>query len=135
MTSKLMTMLMIVAPFGCVIAQSATESDGRKETARMDLAVRFTQLDKNGDGKMTLEELTNGFSALPLGPRHTGQEQKPEGNAANSTQYAGSRPALSAAEFFKAADTNNDGVLSVEEFTSMVEKIRASGRSGGGMGA
>ena len=135
MSAKLISVSILFLSAGLAVAQNTPDLDKRKETGRMDLGVRFKQLDKSGDGKLTLDELSSGFSSVPLGARPAGAQPNQEGASANNHQGQVSLPAMSAAEFFKAADTNNDGVLTVDEFTSMVEKIRESGRSGGGMGA
>jgi Ca2+-binding EF-hand superfamily protein len=134
MSAKLISASFAFLAIGVAVAQNTPDSNNRKETSRMDLGVRFKQLDTNGDGKLTLDELSSGFSSVPLGRRPAGTELKQEGASANTPQDHGSPPAMSAAEFFKSADKNNDGALSVDEFTSMVEKIRESANSSGGMG-
>ena len=134
MSAKLISLSLFFLSIGIAGAQNTNDSESRRETSRMDLGVRYKQLDKNGDGKLTLDELSFGFSSVPLGRRPSGAQGNQEGASTNPPQNQASPPAMSAAEFFKSANTNQDEALSVEEFTSMIEKIRASGRSGGGMG-
>lgn len=134
MSAKIIFLSLLVLVSGMAVAQNTNDSDNRKETSRMDLAVRFKQLDKSGDGKLDLDELTSAFSSVPLGRRPGGVQSNQGGASTNPPQNQVGPPAMSAAEFFKSADADQDDVLTVDEFTSMVEKIRASGRSGGGMG-
>ena len=134
MSAKLISLSLLFLSVGIAGAQNTNDSENRRETSRMDLGVRYKQLDKNGDGKLTLDELSSGFSSVPLGRRPSGAPGNQEGASTNPPQNQVSPPAMSAAEFFKSANTNQDDALSVEEFTSMIEKIRESGRSGGGMG-
>jgi Ca2+-binding EF-hand superfamily protein len=129
MSVKMISASIASIVMGLAMAQNAPDGDARKEQNRIDLAARFKQLDKNGDGKLTLDELTAGFSSVPLGRRPAG----PDTGATEPSEKL-SQPTMSVGEFLKAADSNNDGVLSVDEFASMVEKVRESGRSGGGMG-
>ena len=129
MSKKLMSASIASMMMGLAMAQSTPDGDGRKEQNQIDLAARFKQLDKNGYGKLTVEEFTAGFAGVPLGRRPVGDDVR----AGESSERA-YQPIMSAVEFLKAADTNNDGVLSIDEFTSMVEKLRESARSGSGMG-
>ena len=134
MSAKLISLSLLFLSIGIAVAQSTNDSENRRETSRMDLGVRYKQLDKNGDGNLTLDELSSEFSSIPLGRKPGGAPGNQEGASTNPPQNQVSPPAMSAAEFFKSANTNQDDALSVEEFTSMIEKIRESGRSGGGMG-
>ena len=129
MSVKLIISTVALLAVGLAGAQNAPGPESRKDQSTIDLESRFKQLDKNGDGKLTLEELTAGFSSIPLGRRSVGNDM-----GAGEPPEKANQSAMSVGEFLKAADTNNDGVLSVHEFTSMVERIRESARSAGGMG-
>ncbi len=131
MLNKIMTTAVLMAGATLALAQNAPPADGAggKGAGRMDPAARFKELDKNNDGKLSLEE----FSAMTVG--RAGGAAAGGGGAGGATAGAAGAPAaMSMADRFKAADTNKDGSLTVEELTAYMQSMRGAGRSGGDTG-
>jgi hypothetical protein len=85
--------------------QSAPAAKGDpSERVHTDRAVRFKQIDKNGDGKLSLEEFQYRPEAATPDVRPTKLDAKTLADRA---------------ERFKMADKNHDGFLSFEEFKSL----------------
>ena len=101
----------------------------------MDPAARFKELDKNADGKVSLQE----FEAMQMGMRQGAGAPPPPAGAppAGGPGAMGGMGGgmISAADRFKAADKNNDGSLSQEEFMAMAQGMRRGGGMGGAGGA
>ena len=131
MFGKLISTTVMVLSASVALAQNAPPAGnappGAQGGGRMDPAARFKELDKNSDGKLSLDEL----SAAPFG-RGGGAGGPPAGGPPAGAPAAGGEAAVSAADRFKTADANKDGSLSVEEFTAMIQSMRGAG--GGGMG-
>ena len=115
-----------------VLAQNTPPAggpSGGQGERRMGPTERFKELDKNADGKLSLEEMTAAMAGRVGG---TGREGAP---ASNPPSAQGAAQAVPMAERFKAADADKDGSLSATEFTAMMQSMRQSGgRSAGGMG-
>lgn len=106
--------LVILGASVVAVAQNAPPAGGPPGGARMDPAERFKMLDKNNDGKLSMEE----FSAMQM---RAGGSGGPPGAAGNAP------PATSAADRFKAMDKSNDGSISLEEFTQGMQAMRPGG--------
>lgn len=125
MLGKLLSTTVLV--LGATIALAQTPPAGGAPANgpsgnRMDPAARFKELDKNSDGKLSLEEL----SSAQFG-RAGANASTPAAGAGDSGAAA-----VAIADRFKTADANKDGSLSMEEFTAMIQSMRSGG---GGMGA
>jgi hypothetical protein len=137
MISKLVTAALLLAGTTVALAQNAPPAGapGAQGGGRpmMDPAARFKELDKNNDGKLSLEE----FGAMQMGRMGGGQGgaggPPPGGAPPAGGAAAGGGMMMSAAERFKAADKNNDGSINQEEFAAMMQMRRgAMGGPGGG---
>lgn len=125
MISKLLSMAVLILGANLVFAQAPANNDGSAKGSRSnrtDPAVRFKELDKNNDGKLSLDEL----SVAQFGRTNTN-------SGSTSADASGGTPAVSLADHFKTSDANSDGSLSVEEFTSLMKTMHTSGngKSGG----
>jgi len=128
MSVKFLSIAVLVLGATVAFAQSPSTGDASSKASRgnrTDPATRFKELDKNSDGKLSLDELSSA------------QFGRPAANS-DSSSSAGA-PAVSIADHFKTADANADGSLSVEEFTAMMQSMRSGGggkssggKSGGG---
>ena len=124
MSGKLLSVAVLVLSASVALAQTSSTGDASSKESRgnrTDPAARFKELDKNGDGKLSLDELSSA------------QFGRPADNSGSSSSSGA--PAVSIADHFKAADTNADGSLSVDEFTAMMQSMRSGGggKSSGGM--
>ena len=125
MSGKLLSIAVLVLGASVALAQTSSTGDASSKGSRgnrIDPAARFKELDKNADGKLSLDELTSA------------QFGRPAANSGSSSSSGA--PAVSIADHFKTADTNADGSLSVDEFTAMMQSMRSGGggKSGGGSG-
>lgn len=125
MTSKLFSLAVLILGANLAFAQAPANNDSSAKGSRSnrtDPAVRFKELDKNNDGKLSLDEL----SSAQFGRTNTN-------SGSTSTDASSGTPAVSVADHFKTADANSDGALSVEEFTSLMKTMHTSGsgKSGG----
>jgi hypothetical protein len=148
MNGKLLAAALLIG--GCTVAMAADApppaggpgaAGGGQRGGMMDPAARFKQMDTNGDGKLSADE----FAAMPMrggpggppggGPPGGGQGGPPGGGPPGGGQGGppGGPPGgamMSAADRFKAADTNKDGSVSMDEYSaSMAGMMR---RGGGG---
>lgn len=134
MLNKIMTTAVLMAGATLALAQNAPPAGGAgggQGAGRMDPAARFKELDKNNDGKLSLEE----FSAMTAGRAGGAAAGGGGGGAGGAAAGAAGAPAaMSMADRFKAADTNKDGALTAEELTAYMQSMRGAGRSGGGTG-
>ena len=136
MFSKIMTAVALLAGATVALAQNAPPADGSGAGRRptMDPAALFKQLDKNNDGKLSVEEFQ---SMQQMGRMRGGQGgfgggRRRMGGGATGGGTGARGGTTSATDRFKAADKNGDGFLSQEEFTSMIQAMRQRMRSGGG---
>ena len=123
MSGKLLSVAVLVLSASVALAQTSSTGDASSKESRgnrTDPATRFKELDKNADGKLSLDELSSA------------QFGRPAANSGSSSSSGA--PAVSIADHFKTADTNADGSLSVDEFTAMMQSMRSGGggKSGGG---
>ena len=131
MSIKSLSVAMLMLNTSLVLAQNTPPAggpNGGQGERRVDPAERFKELDKNTDGKLSLEEMTAAMAG-----RAGGADR--EGAPANPPSAQGATQAVPMAERFKAADADKDGSLSATEFTAMMQSMRQSGgRSASGMG-
>ena len=122
MSMRITVAMLMMAGAAMALAQNATPPAGQGgEAAHTERTVRFKQIDKNGDGKLSLLE----FQTRP----------------SNAEAISGATPAKPDAKTmadraarFKQGDKNGDGFLTFEEFKSLEDMppARASGSPGQG---
>lgn len=95
-------------------------SSGTSSSASVDEI--FKKLDTNGDSKITKEEMTSGMKNLASshqGQLHqTGRGTPPSGSRSSpssSTSSASAAKTTSSTKIYQAADTNQDGTVSLQE--------------------
>ena len=113
------------APVGAPGGPGGPGAGGMGGGMMMDPAARFKMLDKNGDGKVTLEEYQAGAMRGPGG----GQGGSPQGGPQAGGPPPGGPPGggmmrMSPEERFKMMDANHDGVLTQQEFTDAMQRMR-----------
>jgi hypothetical protein len=124
---------------GGLLAALDSNSDGEIDSSEIDLAVvSLKKLDKDGDGKISREELGSGA-------RREGSGQRPgsdrpqfdlsaldkDGDGKISKEEAPERMR----ERFDRMDRNDDGFIDKEEQEAIMRFIRERGKQGGGNGA
>lgn len=133
MSKKLLTLVTLMASTGIAMAQNAAPAGGSGMGGMMDPAARFKELDKNNDGKLTSEEFaamqqgmrSNGGQNGPQGAPPAGGQGGPQGGPPAGAGGSGMGAMMNPAERFKQMDKNNDGKVTVEEFTSAMQQMRA----------
>jgi hypothetical protein len=102
MSTKVCIVALLMTSATLALAQNpAPPAAQGGERVHTDRTVRFKQIDKNGDGKL---------SVLEFQTRPSNQTPEPKIDAATMANRA---------ERFKMADKNNDGFLTFEEFVSL----------------
>jgi Ca2+-binding EF-hand superfamily protein len=119
-------------------AQSSRPSDGQNggdqppSLSEEEIAALFADADSDGDGYLSLEDFTAFGEKMRIG----GQ---PPAGAPPGPPPAGEPPSAmsedEAAALFAEADGDEDGLLSLEEFIALREKLAANGQSSAASGS
>ncbi|MDR1536385.1 MAG: EF-hand domain-containing protein [Planctomycetota bacterium] len=118
--------------------QSSQPSDGQNDGeqaptfSKEEIATLFADADSDGDGYLSLDDFT------AFGEKMRGNAQPPAG-APPGPPPAGEPPSPMSedevAALFTEADSDEDGLLSLEEFIALREKMAANGQSSAASGS
>jgi hypothetical protein len=155
---KLIPVALLLSGATLVMAQNAPATGGGPGAQggpgggrpMMDPVARFKELDKNNDGKLSLEEFQAMRMGMGMGMRGgrdgnapggpggqagAGGQTGPGGQGGNAGGPPPGGMRMDPAVRFKAADKNGDGFLSLEEFTAMMAMRRGGPRGDAAAGA